>query len=602
MSEKLNLGILTTALILAGCASPSITQSVKQQENKTKSATTALNRELPVDESTPGHYANTNAAASRQLNPVVAKRATRPWIGSKMIESASEDELPPIFDETFKINFDDAATGGQVSLSVFADRMTRITGIPFRIKQDVYTLPASAAGSAARVAAPAATGGPGPGQSLPAPLAPLPSNAQAIALSTGNATRQPGPQLDLPQVEMRWEKATPRAITDFVTGRLGLSSAYRDGVLIIERYVTETFEIEALEGNKTFQMNLQGGTTSGTTSAGSGGVSGASGSSQANFKVDETGTLNAFNSFMVSLQQMVAAVPGSFVSTNDGTGRFSVTTTKEAMQRVRQIVRSENSSFARQVRVQFDIYTVTHNDGDQQGVDWGLVLNSLSAKWGATIASPTSLVGETAGQWGVSILSAANGGNPASGTVSRFGGSKAALQALNETGMTVQHLPLEIPAMNRQWAWKTMLHDNAYVARTSASTSTLGGTGTVGMEPANIVTGDRFMVQPAILDNGTVLLRYGISMTNLLSMTETTAGQGATISRVKTPETSGTGDQSTVRLKPGQVMILTGMARYRAKDSKRRLGEGWSLLSGGSNARELVREESMIVVRAVLMN
>lgn len=603
MNSSFKLGTLATALIISGCTSPVITQNVKLQENITTAATSALNRELPINESTVGHYANTNAAASRQLNPAVAKRATRPWIGSKMIESYSDDELPPIFDETFKVNFSDASTGGKVSLGVFAERMTRMTGIPFRIKQDVYTLPATAAaGNAARTGAPvaptASAGATAAGQSLPAPLAPLAPNAQ---LSTQSATRSPAADLDLPVIEMRWENATPRTMTDFVTARLGLSSAYRDGVLIIERYVTESFEIEALEGNRNFQMNLQGGSTSGSASSASG-TSGATGSSQSNFKVDESGSLNAMATFLTSLQQMVQAVPGSFVTPNEGTGRVSVTTTKEAMQRVRQMVKSENESLSRQVRIQFDIYTVTSKDTDQKGIDWSLVLNSVSAKWGGSIASPTSLVGDTAGQWGMTILSSGNGGNPSSGTVGRFGGSNAAIQALHEAGLTVQHRPLEITTLNRQWGRKTMLHDQSYVARTSASTSTLGGTGSVGMEPANVVTGDRYMVQPAIYDNGTVQMRYGISMTNLVALTETTAGQGSTISRVKNPETSGGEDQSTVLLKPGQVMILTGMARYKAKKDSRRFSEGWSLLTGGSSVQELEREESMIVVRAVLLN
>ena len=49
-------------------------------------------------------------------------------------------------------------------------------------------------------------------------------------------------------------------------------------------------------------------------------------------------------------------------------------------------------------------------------------------------------------------------------------------------------------------------------------------------------------------------------------------------------------------------MVLTGMARYKAKDNRRRLAEGWSLLAGGSDAQSLEREEFLVVVRPVLMN
>ena len=80
------------------------------------------------------------------------------------------------------------------------------------------------------------------------------------------------------------------------------------------------------------------------------------------------------------------------------------------------------------------------------------------------------------------------------------------------------------------------------------------------------------------------------------------SGQGTSISRVQNPERSGIDDQSTVMLKAGQVMVLTGMARYKAKDNRRRLAEGWSLLAGGSDAQSLEREEFLVVVRPVLMN
>lgn len=587
---------LVSALLLSGCVSPAVTQQVRGHVDSSLDATRALNRSLRVEESTPGHQAATNAAAVRQLNPIVARRASRPWIGSEMIEISSEDSLPAVFDEAFTISFDDKSTAGKVTLAVWAERMTRITGVPFRIKQDVYE-PAASAGAAT----PAAPGQPPrqgatavAGVSLPAPLA---GSGGAIAnVQQIQEVLRPGPSLMLDAVEMNWKNGTPRGITEFVTARLGLSYAFRDGVLIIERYVTETFEIAALEGSKDFAMNLQGG-----SSTGSSGTSGATGNSTSNFRVDETGTLDTFNSFMGSLQQMVRAVPGSSIAINQGTGRFAVTTTKEAMQRIRQVVKSENESLRRQVRIQMDIYSVTSKDGDEKGVNWGAVLNSLTAKWGATIDSPTSLVSDTAGQAGLTILSSGNGGNASSGTVARWGGSQATVQALNEYGTNIQHLPLELLAMNRQWARKTKINDKTYVSETLPSTSTAAGSGSVGMKTSNVTTGDRFMVQPAILDDDSVILRFGISMTNLIAMTETTSGAGASIARVQNPEKGGGEEQSTILLKAGQVMVLTGMARSKAKDNRRRLAEGWSLLTGGSDAQSMEREEFLVVMRPVLM-
>lgn len=260
---------LVSALLLAGCVSPAVTQQVRGHIDSSMEAAGVMNRSLRVEESTLGHKAATNAAAARQLSPIVARRASRPWIGSEMIEISSEDSLPAIFDETFKlISFEDKSTGGKVSLAVWAERMSRITGVPFRIKQDVYSPAASAVASSPSTAQPAkpATATVA-GMSMPAPL--------AAAGQASVEVIRPGPNLMLDTVEMDWKNNTPRGITEFVTARLGLSYAYRDGVIIIERYVTETFEIAALEGSKDFAMNLQGGSTSGASS-----TTGATGNSQ----------------------------------------------------------------------------------------------------------------------------------------------------------------------------------------------------------------------------------------------------------------------------------------------------------------------------------
>lgn len=86
---------LVSALLLAGCVSPAVTQQVRGHIDSSMEAAGVMNRSLRVEESTLGHKAATNAAAARQLSPIVARRASRPWIGSEMIEISSEDSFPP---------------------------------------------------------------------------------------------------------------------------------------------------------------------------------------------------------------------------------------------------------------------------------------------------------------------------------------------------------------------------------------------------------------------------------------------------------------------------------------------------------------------------
>ncbi|RMX08157.1 hypothetical protein D8I35_03305 [Corticibacter populi] len=599
-APRKTLTALVVTAMLSGCAS-TVSHQADADYERGAAVSAGVSNDLAqrVDDSTHGSKAHTDALAAQQASPAVTRRASRPWIGARFAEVQSDEVLPPVFYEDFSLRFEDVATGGRVPLAVVAERLTRITGVPVRINPDVYELPggrqdASAVAQRSSVVARANQ----PAGALPAPLAGIDADldVDATAFALSNATAAAHAVTSLSAIEMRFDGPL-QVFVESLSNRLGLSTSFREGVLYFQRYVTETFELATFGGSQDYQMSLSGGTESGASSS----ESGASTTSNSTFEVSERGSVEAFGSFFKALEGMLQTAPGSTVSVNQGTGRFAVTTTKDVMSRVRQIAKAENEALQRQVRIQFDIYSVTSTRGDQLGIDWNAVINSLSSKWNATIASPTSLASDAAGSVGLSILSLDAGGNPNSGTVARWGGSSAVIQALNEVGSSVQHRPLEMLALNRQWARKTNLNDRYYVSETTPSVSGLGGgSASVGMKTDNVTTGDKFVVQPAILDNGTVLLKFGVSLTNLVDMFEVTAGSGETLQRVQNPEVSGTDDQATVRLKAGQVLVLTGMGRYKSSSNDRRLAEGLSLLAGGSRSAAREREEFLIVVRPVI--
>ena len=118
------------------------------------------------------------------------------------------------------------------------------------------------------------------------------------------------------------------------------------------------------------------------------------------------------------------------------------------------------------------------------------------------------------------------------------------------------------------------------------------------MKTGTVVTGDKFLVQPAILDNGAIMLKFGVSLTDLLGLFNVTAGAGASLQTVQTPETSGTDDQGTVRLMPGEQMVITGLSRRVATSDRNGLSENVPVVLGGSKKRAYKREDFMIVVRA----
>jgi type IVB pilus formation R64 PilN family outer membrane protein len=605
---NLRLTALAAAtLFLTGCAAPQLQRQVDDTVGSVQPRLVSSTSPLPVDQTTLGSAPLAEKLAKQQSEPSVARRATRAWYGARMVAVQSDDQLPPVFTERYDFTFDDRATNGQVSLAVIAERIFRVTNVPVRVASDVY----------ARVAASPAPAAPAPIVQMPLPGSsanrpgaagsmpqPVPLNVLAAAGGSGVPTPQAAsnmpttqlPVTEINAIDVRWKNNDIVSLLNQVTDRLGLTWAYRDGVVTIQRYMTESFELASIVATQDFTMNM-----SGAQSGAAGGSGGATGSSASQMSLTETGKTDAINTFVKTLNGVLAGVPGSSVALNDGSARVTVTTTKDAMRQVREIVKQEVDSMTRQVMIQIDIYSMTRNVNQESGVDLSLVFRNLQNTFGVTLAGPASIASAQAGAVAINVLSSTTGGRPSSELVQQLGNSSLMVKALHQNGVSVQHQPLSLIAMNRQWARKTNLTQKGYLSETTPSTVAGAGSGAPGLKTASVTTGDRYMVQPAVLDNGSIMLKFGISLTNLLGLFDVTAGAGATLQKVQTPEVSGTDDQSTVLLKAGQVMMLTGLSRNKASTDGRSLAEGMPNGIGGSSAARVTREDFVIFIRPVIL-
>jgi type IVB pilus formation R64 PilN family outer membrane protein len=546
---------------------------------------------LPVTPTTIGTATQADDAAAALNKPVVAKRSAASWIGAKTMPVLSDSALPPIFREAFAIEFD-GYRGGRVPIAVVAERLSRMTGIPVRVKQDVYS------GGGARpstINAPQSNSQIRVGASIPATLPPASGPARAGtpsgAIANFNSNASAEGVTDIDAVAMRWQGSLDRYL-DHVTGLLNLSWSYREGVVVIERFVTESFEITAFGGTQDYKMSISGGNSGASGSTGFG-------SANASLDVNEAGKLTALEGLKKTLDALVTPTGGS-VTLNESSGRFTVVSTKDVLSKVREIIRAEDTALRRQVNVQFDVYSVTSNTQDEYGVDWTGFMTDLAKTWSGKLTAPASLVSTSASGLSYTLLKDPDEANTQSvkNTAARYGGSKALLQALHQMGDSAQYRPVSILAMNRQWARKTNLRTTGYVSETTPSTSSAAGSGAPGLKTSTVSTGDKFLVQPAIMDDGTVYLKFGLSLTDLIGLYSVSAGEGASLQTVQTPETSGTDDQGTIKLAPGEVMVITGLSRRIARSSRNGLAEEVPVALGGSKTRGYRREDFVIVVRA----
>ena len=586
--------LMVAAASLAGC-STGPTSKIMADSTPTLIASNAAlaalpSQGLPLGPNTRGSSAYIDTVAVADAAKPTARYAKRAWHGARMIDVQDDEVLPAVFNEVRKFDFDDRASGGRVELAVVAERLSRVTGVQVRVKADVYAV-ATGAGAAPR---PVQAVSPQPlplPSTMGGPAAPMPSSIVNGAINPlPMVAAQPvytQPITGLSSIEMKWN-GTPKSFLDYTTSRLGLSWSYRDGVVVIERYITETFEMSTFGGSQDYKMGLSGG------NSGSGGSSGETGTASSTLSLNEAGKIEVLKSLREAVENMVKPAGGSVVL-NEGTGRFFVTAPKDVMARVREVIKLEDSSLQRQAVIQFDIYSVISNDSKEAGIDWSIVFKSLTEAYGATIRTPAALTSSVAGSLGINILSNVPGSN----TSARYGGSAAILSLLNQLGNNALYRPVSMVALNRQWARKTNLNTDGYLSETTPASSSLTGGGVPGLKTSSITTGDKFIVQPAIMDNGTINLKFGVSLTELLGLFDQTAGSGSSFQKVQTPNTSGTDDQGTIRLNPGESMVVTGLSRRRASGDVRTLGEGVPAGFGGSRKDSYKREDFLIIVRAV---
>lgn len=572
-SHRLKLSAMSCAVVVlasSGCAS-SLDQRITYAQGVPAGAASAPLGSHANSYGATGHVA---ARAGELQRTQLVRHASSPWIGGIQTVARTEDKLPAIFNENFVLDFGTS----KVSLPVVVARLTKLTNIPVRLRMDKKEESGSSgAGSAMR-----ASSLPTPitGAALPKILdgkAPMLSMPSAISASDVSAETEIG----IDAVNMKWNGRL-RDFLDHLTNTLSLSWEYKDGAVVIMRLVTETYEVATFPGVQNFSMSAGGG------GSGKGGGSDAGMTSQNSTTVSQQGSMDMRQSLLKTVQELISKVPGSSATWADGSGRMVVVTSKEAQTSVREFLRKENKMLRTMVNVTFDLYSVKTKESDEKGVNWTSVFQSLNAKYGVNFSSPGLLTGASTGVLGGNVIW---GG----GTTT----TSAMLALLNQYGETSQHRPVSITTLNGMWDTKSHLSTDGYLKETTpGAAGASGAAGAPGLKTDSITTGDQFAVVPYVQQDNSVVLKYSITLSDLLGMFDVTTGSGQTLQKVQTPRVEALNASSTISLSPGQTAVITGLSRTIAKRDDARLGQDVPIAMGGSRKLEFQREHFLILVRA----
>ena len=372
-------------------------------------------------------------------------------------------------------------------------------------------------------------------------------------------------------------------LLDGVAIYFGMQWEYRDGRLRIYRNEIRTFTLAALPSSSTVKAGVNTShTTGGAGGASTGGLAGAAGGGAASGggmgssgsmlqDISNETTIKLWDDVRDTIQSMLPT--GAKLSMSPATGTVTVVAPPVAMRRVAAFIEQQNERITRQVTVTVKVLRVDVNDDYDLGVDLNLAFQRLAGDYAINLAGPGPL-SATAGKaaaYSVQSTKSLDGGK-AQVT------SKAVLDALQVMGKVTLVTETSVTTMNGQAAPVSVAEERNYVASaaTTAGVSLTGATQTQ-LTPATLVTGFNMQVLPRILENGDVLLQYGLSLSDLQALDEFQSGD----SKVQLPDVKVRSFLQQAILRSGDLLVLAGYQSMTDSVDDRGLpGVGASPLGG----------------------
>jgi type IVB pilus formation R64 PilN family outer membrane protein len=469
-----------------------------------------------------GAYDHANATASTALDgaansiPLVEIVPTA-FLGDRPVPLAYEATLPAVFRE-IKVKFPP-----KLDMKTLATVVSNASGYPVRVSPDVFI----------------ARDG----------LIPRASSDGKSVQANFGAKVYDNPVYDQPCDTC----AIGRYLHD-VTENLGLDWSFDGSTININRFVTRMYQIAAIPGKVSIESRMSKGTDTSTGNQSTGATGGAStdtGSFSAMTSSGRKGDFDQIDSIEKTLNQLKS--PMGRITVNPQSRLVIVYDTKEAADRMGDVLRRENAVSTRQVLLRVRTIQIVLNRGTQSGVNADIIFNSIQgglARWAVTFASPTSL-SSGGGTVGLSVLQ----------PNAPFSGTNAVINALNQYGRTVSDNTVSKLTLNGLPVSVANFQSDDYLRTTSPSAGSITGTssGVVGLTPGTLTTGDFLHILPAVNDHNQIILAYWRDSSKPNGpFTTAGAGSGQTAQAIQLAHTIGSKDDETIALSDGQTVVLYG--------------------------------------------
>lgn len=481
----------------------------------------------------------------KQPQPLI-ERTTQAWFAGKPLRTKKQSlNIPESFNRPITIE-------RYMTIQEAAERITIKTGIPVQIDNDLVHTGSQSNGA-----------------------------QQTGSASTPSSSQQ--------SVNIRYT-GTIYGLLDTVAARMGFNWRYQNNQIRFFTLDTRTFVLHAIPGDVNLMNSVSssssstgggssGGSSGGPSSGGSSSSNGGSSSSQAAM----SSSLSVWTNINDTIASMLSS--NGKVITSQSTGSVTVTDKPEILDRVSSFIDVQNRNMSKQVFVSVKIYSVALKDSDDYSVNWNVVFQNMSNKFGFSLVNNFP-VATGATSLTAQILSAAS---TASSGVKQFAGSDAMFSALSSEGKVSVITSATVTALNNQPAPIQVGKQISYLQSSSTSQTANVGSAT-SLTPGIINTGFSMNILPHILDGDKLLLQYAINISSLAKI----ASVSSSGSTIQTPELDTRNFLSRIGMKSGQTLVLSGFEQAADNLDRSGLGNPKNTALGG--ALNAVTSKNMIVV------
>lgn len=497
------------------------------------------------------------------------------WFSGNTIKLTSAQTLPPMFAQ--RATFD----GTVMSLQNFAQRVTRLSGIPTRVETSARDAVAMHRG---QFASKVPVLGAAPLPPLPT-LPPLPSSQSGGA----QAARASGP------VHIAYRNGDLQGLLDTAAARFGVSWRYSHGRIDFFLTDTRTYQVSAIPGDATLNATVQSGATSDNGNmSGSGGITssssvagGANGSPNVSANNTTNTVVNAqlsvFNGLHTAIEAMLS--PYGNVVASPATGSITVTDTPDVLDRVSAFMEQQNRSLSRQVLINVTVLSVTLSADDSYGLDWNAVYQALGTTF--TLGNTFPFTSANPAQLAAQVIT----------PKSRASGTNAMVSALSTQGKVRRKTSASITTLNNQPVPVQVAEQQGYLASVSTTNTANVGSETA-LVPGTITTGFNMTLLPHVLDNGSVLLQFYTNISSLVALNTVTSGN----QQIQTPDVDTRNFLQRVSMKSGETLVLSGYEGINDGLNKQGIGSPSNYVAGGGFTANRSREVIVVLITPVLMN